>query len=163
MRRRSCLFIGRERGRRTAEDRKVEIEEQRAVPRRARIGEFEQPVAGGRPDHGGDAADTICRRPAGQALDGELGALFLVVLPPRVVDRIVEPDRGLDRFTVGKGMILRKAKQRLDMPQVVIMPVGRRIGANQFGANRVGHERHANKAIGIGRSGPAPGPAQLSV
>ena len=72
-----------------------------------------------------------------QAIDGKSGAFFLVVVTVRVVDRVMKPDRGFDHVGVGEGapMLPCEAEQSLDVTKIVVVPIGRRIGPHQLGAD----------------------------
>jgi len=115
--------LRKNRGRpRRAEDRQVHIKEKSGVALRF-VRQVGQGVCRGRLDHRHNAHEAFGRDDAGEFLSGKCCASRFVVAPAAVVDRIVEPDCGVDDLRIGKfgAVFAGKRQQRLDMGKPMVV------------------------------------------
>src|SRR5262249_42889538 len=177
------ILVGRKEVGRAAENRQVRVEKERAIAPLGVIEPARYMVAGGRPDHAGDQRDAIGAQQTGKLAGCKLGALFLVVMPTGVIDRVMKPDGGLDALRIGQGVLIaaHEAQHGLDMREVMIMALRRRIGAHKLvpklavyqrqgthGAStyrrsdKGGREARSDFRLGPGRMASAPLPKFVS-
>ena len=114
--------------------REIEIEEQQRVGVRHRGG-----VVLGRAHHRGDAGHVgLGPRQRAQLDAREFGRTRFVVVAVRVVDRVVEPDRGLDQARRARERVpvCKPTPQRLDVCERVVMTLRLGIHRLEPGAQR---------------------------